>query len=277
MVAGFLKKSITRYVKDYSVRYRVRKLVTLSGYLLILFYIGLVFKDRLSGLSVFFGLAGAGVALALNEVILSLAGGVAIALGNFFATGDRVKIGGITGDVIDIGLLRTTMMECGEWIKADLPTGRLVRVANSKVFKEPIYNYSADFPFLWDEVVIPIKYGSDYMLAQDIMRRVLDEVVGNYSNYAKRVWKELVKKFFIEEAMIDPVITLSFNDNWIELTGRYITDYRKRRDTKDKIFTKLLLQVDENQEKISIASATFELVNPALEVHLKILTRARHF
>jgi small-conductance mechanosensitive channel len=163
------------------------------------------------------------------------------------------------------------LMEHRRPIKADLPTGRLVRVANSKVFKEPIYNYSADFPFLWDEVVIPIKYGSDYILARDIMRRVLDEVVGNYSNYAKRVWKEVVKKFFVEEAMIDPVITLSFNDNWIELTGRYITDYRKRRDTKDKIFTQLLLQMNKNQGKISIASATFELVNPALEVHLKNL------
>ncbi len=269
--AGVLRKSIPRYVRDSQASYRVRKLITLGSYLLVLIFLTIVFKDKLGGLTIFFGLAGAGVALALNEVIVSLAGGIAIAIGNFYATGDRVKIGGITGDVIDIGILRTTLMECGEWVKADLPTGRLVKVANSLVFKEPIFNYSADFPFLWDEIYLPVKYGSDHQLAREIFTRVLTQVVGSYTNFAKRAWKEVVKKFLIEETMIDPVITLVFNDNWIELTGRYITDYRKRRDTKNKIFSLLLQEIDKTQGKVGIASTTFELVNPALHVQLQDL------
>jgi small-conductance mechanosensitive channel len=271
LAASLFKKSATRYVKDNSARYRIRKFITIMGYLLALFAMALIFKDRLSGLSVFFGLAGAGVALALNEVVLSLGGGVAIAVGNFYATGDRVKIGGITGDVIDIGLLRTTLMECGEWIKADLPTGRLVTVANSLIFKEPIFNYSTDFPFLWDEITLPVKYGSDHQLARDLFARVLTQVVGSYTDFAKRAWKEVVKKFFIEEAMIEPVITLAFNDNWIELTGRYITDYRKRRDTKNKIFSLLLQEIDQTQGRVSIASTTLELVNPTLHIEVRDL------
>jgi small-conductance mechanosensitive channel len=271
LAAGLLRKSATRYVKDTSARYRVRKLITLMGYLVALFCVALIFKDRLRGLSVFLGLAGAGVALALNEVILSLAGGVAIAVGNFYTTGDRVKIGGITGDVIDIGLLRTTLMECGEWIKADLPTGRLVTVANRLVFKDPIFNYSTDFPFLWDEITLPVKYGSDHQLAREMFGRVLAQVVGSYTDFAKRAWKEVVKKFFIEEAMIEPVITIAFNDNWIELTGRYITNYRKRRDTKNKIFALLLQEIDQTQGRVSIASTTVELVNPALHVQVQDL------
>ena len=63
--------------------------------------------------------------------------------------GDRVLLGGIRGDVIDISLLRTTLMELGEWVKGDQYNGRIVRVANSFVFKEAVLNYSADFPFLW--------------------------------------------------------------------------------------------------------------------------------
>jgi small-conductance mechanosensitive channel len=119
-----------------------------------------------------------------------------------------------------------------------------------------------DFPFLWDEIVIPIKYGSDYHLARDIFSRTLTEVVGDYAAYAKRVWKEIVKKFFIEETMIDPVVTLSFTDNWVELTGRFITDYQRRRDTKDKIFSRLLMEIDKTGGRVGIATASFELVNP---------------
>ena len=269
LLVGALGRSIPGYVTDSQARYRVRKLITLAGYMVVLLFLAIVFKDKLGGLTVVLGLAGAGVAFALQEVIISLAGGIAIAAGNFYTAGDRVKIGGITGDVIDIGVLRTTLMECSDRVKADLPTGRLVRVANSLVFREPIFNYSVDFPFLWDEIVIPVKYGSDYHLARDIFSRTLTEVVGNYAEYAKGVWKEIVKKFFIEEAMIDPVVTLSFTDNWVEFTCRFITDYRRRRDTKDKIFSRLLEEIDKTKGAVGIATASFELVNPPpLEVHL---------
>jgi len=78
----------------------------------------------------------------------------------------RIQLEGIRGDVIDIGILRTTLMECGDWVKGDNYNGRIVRIANSFVFKEPVFNYSGDFPFLWDKIMIPIKYGSDYREAR---------------------------------------------------------------------------------------------------------------
>jgi hypothetical protein len=75
--------------------------------------------------------------------------------------------------------------------------------------------------------------------------------------------------FFIEEVMINPVVSLSFSDNWVEFTGRFITDYRRRRDTKDKIFSRLLEEIDKTEGRVGIATASFELVNPPpLEVHL---------
>ena len=263
LLVGTLRRSLPGgYVKDSQARYRVRKLINLSGYLLVLLFLAVVFKDKLGGLTVVLGLIGAGVALALQEVIVSLAGGVAIAAGNLYTAGDRVKIGAVMGDVIDIGVLRTTLMECGAWVKGDQPTGRLVRLANSLVFREPIFNYSDDFPFLWDEIVIPVKYGSDYKLARDLFTRTLMEVAGSYAEYAKRVWKEIVKKYFIEETLIDPVVTLTFTDNWVEISGRFITDYRTRRDTRDKIFTRLLEEIDQTKGRVGIATASFELVNP---------------
>jgi len=76
--------------------------------------------------------------------------------GSFYRIGNRVRLGGIIGDVIDIGVLRTTIMECGGWAKGDIYDGRIVRLASSFVFKEPVFNYSNDFPFLWHQIVVPV-------------------------------------------------------------------------------------------------------------------------
>jgi small-conductance mechanosensitive channel len=262
VIAVLLTRSLGRYAKDSQTRYRTRKVIALVSYLVILFFLAIVFKDRLGGLAIAFGVAGAGVAFALQEVIVSLAGWVAIVFGRFFVTGDRVQLGGIKGDVIDIGLLRTTLMECGEWIKADLYTGRIVRVANSFVFKEPVFNYSGDFPFLWDEITVPVTYVSDYRLAREILEKIIHEVIDEYSAYAKRAWKDVVKKYMINEAMIDPVVTLVCTDNWIEFTVRYITDYKLRRATKNRVFGRILEEFGATNGRVEIASATFQLVSP---------------
>ncbi|MBP2284691.1 small-conductance mechanosensitive channel [Flavobacterium sp. CG_23.5] len=103
------------------------------------------------------GVAGAGIAFALQEVIASFVGWLAILFGNFYNTGDRVQLGGIKGDVMDIGVFRTTIMAIGQWVDGNLYTGRIVLIANSFVFKEPVFNYSGDFPFLWDEIKLPIQ------------------------------------------------------------------------------------------------------------------------
>ena len=169
-VVKFAQRSLGRYVKDVDTRYRARKFVTFLGYLAALMIISIVFSDKLGGFTVAFGVAGAGIAFALQEVIASVAGWAAISVGNFYSPGDRVQVGGIRGDVIDVSILRTTLMEVGEWVAADLYTGRIVRVANSSVFKEPVFNYSGDFPFLWDEITLPVKYGSDWKLAREMLR-----------------------------------------------------------------------------------------------------------
>ena len=140
-------------------------MVTFLGYFTGSIAISMIFSASLGKMAVVFGVAGAGIAFALQEVIASLAGWVAISFGNIYNTGDRVQLGGIKGDVIDIGMLRTTMMEIGQWVNADLYNGRIVKIANSFVFKEPVFNYSGDFPFFWDEITVPIKYGCDYRLS----------------------------------------------------------------------------------------------------------------
>ena len=267
IVAGFHRS--LHHIKESQSRYRVRKLINLIGYLTAILLIAVIFKDRLGGLTIAFGVAGAGIAFALQEVIASVAGWVAISFGNFYDTGDRVQLGGIKGDVIDIGMLRTTLMEMGEWVKADQYTGRIVRIANSFVFKEPVFNYTADFPFLWDEIAVPIMYGSDYEQARLIMVQRAQEVVGEYIKSAREKWLAVAKRYVVEDTVVEPSTSLIFHDNWIEISVRYVVNAKKRRVTRDKIFTRILEEISKTHGQVKVASTTMQLVSPhAFDVRL---------
>jgi small-conductance mechanosensitive channel len=262
LLAALLTRWAGRFVKDSQARYRIRKVSALISYLVIILFLAVVFRERLGGLAIALGVAGVGIAFALQEVVTSIAGWAAINFANFYKTGDRIQLGGIKGDVIDIGILRTTLMELGEWVKSDLYTGRIVRIANSFVFKEPVFNYSGDFPFLWDEITVPVTYASDHRLAREILEKIIHTVIDEFSAYAKRAWKDIVKKYMVEEAMIDPVVTLVCTDNWIEFTVRYITDFKLRRSTKNRLFSLILEEFEKTGGRVKIASTTLQLVDP---------------
>jgi len=168
LILKAIQRSLFSKIKDNDNRYKAKKFGSFIGYILTIILITVVYSEKLGGLTVAFGVAGAGIAFALQEVIASFAGWLAIMFGGFYKTGDRVQLGGIKGDVMDIGVLRTTIMETGQWVDGDLYNGRIVLIANSFVFKEPVFNYSGDFPFLWDEIKIPIQYGSNYEKTKEI-------------------------------------------------------------------------------------------------------------
>lgn len=258
-IRRLIRRTLTSRVEDNTARYRTRKLVEFASYLVMALFIATVFSDRLGGFTVAFGVAGAGIAFALQEVIASVAGWVAITFGNFYKIGDRVMLGGIKGDVIDIGILRTTVFQIGDWVAGDLYNGRVVRLANSFVFKEPVYNYSADFPFLWDEITMPIRHGSDRARAQALFEEAAEEIVGEYARTVQDTWDQLTRNFVIENARVVPMVTMVADENWLTYTIRYVTDFKSRRGTKDKLFRAILDAIDQTDGAVGIASAAQEI------------------
>ncbi len=264
-----IQRNLLIKIKDTDNRYRAKKFSSFIGYIFTILLLTIVFSDRLGGLTVAFGVAGAGIAFALQEVIVSFAGWLAIMFGGFYKTGNRVQLGGIKGDVMDIGILRTTIMETGQWVDGDLYNGRIVFIANSFVFKEPVFNYSGDFPFLWDEIKIPIQFGSNYEMVKEILEKVGKDVAGELSERSKQEWNELQNKYRLEDAQTAPMVSLVVTDNWVEYTLRYIVNYKKRRITKTALYTQILQRVDETKGQIKFASATFQLVDsPDFKVNI---------
>lgn len=261
VLSSFLKKIITRKVNDSANKYRSRKAVNVLSYLMIIIVVLFVYSDRLGNIGIALGLAGAGIAFALQEVITSIAGWINIVTTNSIRIGQRVKIGDITGDIIDIGVLKTTIMEVGDWVDGDLYNGRITDLSNSFVFKEPLQNYSADYPFLWDEISIPIRTESDFNLARKIFLGVVDEVCGVYAEKSELVWTKMTDKYKVEDADVKPLVTLKFDENWITFTIRYVVDYKKRRSTKDHLFTRMLEEIKKYDNIIMIATTSMEVTN----------------
>ncbi|WP_418263807.1 mechanosensitive ion channel family protein [Flavobacterium faecale] len=270
LVVRLIQRNLLSKIQGNDNSYRAKKISNYAGYLLTIVLVTVVFSDRLGGLTVALGVAGAGIAFALQEVIASFAGWLAIMFGDFYKTGDRVQLGGIRGDVMDIGVLRTTIMETGQWVDGDLYNGRIVLIANSYVFKEPVFNYSGDFPFLWDEIKIPVQYGSDYDMARALLLEIGGKVAGDLTQQSREKWMGLQNKFRLEEAQTEPMVSLIANDNWVEFTLRYVVMYKRRRATKTELFTQILKSFEATNGAIKFASATFHLVEaPDFNVNIK--------
>lgn len=264
-----IRKGINQTVEDNTIRYRAKKFSRLASYALILLLAIITFTGKVQYFTITIGIISAGLAFALQEVILSAAGWVAIFSSNIYKPGDRIDINNVKGDVIDIGITKTTLMEIGEWVNSDNYSGRIVQVSNAFVFKGVVRNYSTDFPFVWDEINLPIRYGSDIPLANKLILDISQAVLTDYANFAKDHWKQMVRKYLIEDAHVEPTLTLKLTDNWVEFNLRYVVDYKKRRTTKDRLFKDIYAAVIQTEGKVQLASASFEVVGvPDIKIDL---------
>lgn len=268
---GWLARNgINRSISDNTMRYRARKVARLIVIVLIILLAIITFTSKAQYFTIAIGLMSAGVAFALQEVLLSIAGWVAIFTANLYKPGDRIEMGGVKGDVIDIGVTKTTLMEIGEWISGDNYSGRIVQVSNGNVFKGPVHNYSTDFPFVWDEITLPFTYDSDIRLAQQLLLDIANDYLAEYIQYAKEHWGRMTRKYLIEDISVEPTLTVKLTDNWIEVTMRYVVDYQKRRSTKHEMDLQILEAIQKSDGKVKFASATFELVGmPDLKVRIR--------
>jgi len=246
---------------------QVVRLLTLAAVILI------VVRVWLSGTQEFTAVMGwvaAGLAIALQRVITAFAGYVIILRGNVFTVGDRITIGGVRGDVIALGFMQTTVMEMGQsrseqndapsmWIHGRQYSGRIVRVTNDKVFDTPIYNYTRDFRYMWEELAIPVRYGDDYRKVEQILLDAARRHTGDIVAEARDALGKLRGKYFLGELPeVEPRVFVRLTDNWNELSLRFMVRPTNGRVLKDAMFRDILDGLD--KAKIGIASGTYAIV-----------------
>ena len=261
----FLRKQVT----DTVARYKSQKGIEILGYVILILLTFSYFSGNIKDLTLAIGLFTAGIAITLQELILSIAGSLYIFIVKVYKPGDRIEINGIKGDVIDVDSIYTTMMEIGQWVSSDNYSGRIVKLSNAFVFKGPIYNYSQDFPFIWDELNLPVTYGSDKEIAKSLIIKIASNILSEFTAKSKSQWKSVVNKYYIEDALVDPTLAISLTDNWIQFNLRYIVDYKRRRSTKHLLYDEIHKAIKKTKGKVSLASATLELIKiPEINVEL---------
>lgn len=260
LLIAWLRRFLKKKLPDTAMKYKAQKGIEILGYILVILITISYFTGAIKDFGLAIGLLTAGITITLQELILSVAGSFYIFFVRVYKPGDRIEINGIKGDVIDIDSIYTTMMEIGEWVSSDNYSGRIVKLSNAFVFKGPIYNYSQDFPFVWDEFNLPIRYGSDLELAKSIVIEVAQERLSQYVSDSLSDWKAVVEKYYIEDAQVDPTLAITMTDNWIQFNLRYIVDYKKRRYTKHLLNEEIGKRILQTEGKVVLASATFEIV-----------------
>jgi small-conductance mechanosensitive channel len=256
---------------------QVIKLLTLATFLVAF---TLLWSRDLAGLGATLGVIGAGVAVALQRVITSFAGYLIILRGKVFSVGDRVTFGGVRGDVIALGFMQTTVLEMGQspperkdepatWVGGRQYTGRVVRVTNDKIFDLPVYNFTREFPFVWDEIVLPVSHDRDGTRAEAIMLDAARKHTADVMKEAKPALEQLRKVYYVEgDIEIEPRVYMTINDNYTELALRFLSREPGVRVMKDALYRDILNGF--HSANIKIASTTTDIgLQTPVEVRLR--------
>lgn len=240
LVARIFQRTILRYIEEPHRRYRASKLVgRLAGTLSIVLVV-LIWSPDPSGLVTILSVIGAGLAIANREALLSLAGRLNIALRAPFVHGDRIEVNGVSGDVIDIRLIQTSLMEVGGWVHADQSTGRIVHIPNSWVLQFGVYNYTEGFSFIWNELSITVTFSSDWEAAREIMLSYAQESAAIVEHQVGKQIRRMSREYLIHYSILTPFVYVRITASGIQLVLRYLCEVRKRRGTEHALSVSML-------------------------------------
>lgn len=258
-VASLVGRALARRAEDPYGRYYARKVSRYVVALLVLIALAVVWQAFAGRLGVVLGLATAGIAFAMQEVIGALAGWFNIVAGRIFRVGDRIQMGGVRGDVIDVTPLRTKVLEIGSgsddgdsWVRGRQFTGRIVAISNKATFTQPVYNYSALFDFIWEELTIPVAHSSDWEQAEAILADEARRV--STSDGARQAIDKMTRSYPVPRTEVEPRVFARATDDYLELSARFVVPVRTARSVKDDLTRRVMERLATSG--IDVASTT---------------------
>jgi len=254
-------RGITRRVEDPTVWYPARKATSYAVVLIGAFGLAWIWVQALSDFATFLGLAAAGIAVALADVLKNVAGWIYIVVRRPYRVDDRIEVDGVAGDVIDIRVQRTTLLEIGNWVDADQSTGRIVHVPNGYVFTKQVFNFTEGFAYIWHEIPMLVTFESDPDVAEAILQAAMDEVGGHTPDEAEQRIRRAARSYKIRYNHFTPAVYLTVKPGGILLTGRLLVEARRRRSVDQQVWRQVLAALRDEPR--------VELTYPVSRVHLR--------
>jgi len=249
---------VNRRQDDERLQYKWRKNLTYVSVFLGFIIVGNIWFEGLQSLATFLGLLSAGLAIALRDPVTDFAGWIFILWRKPFDVGDRIQIGDVKGDVIDIRVFKFTVLEIGNWVHADQSTGRVVHVSNHNIFTDSLANYTSDFEFIWNELEVLVTFESDWQKAKKILQEIADKHLQDFVDRAQQQVRRAKKSYLIHYKYLTPIVYTDLKDSGVQLTVRHLSDPRRRRSISQKIWEDMLKKFDEHDD-IDLAYPTMRI------------------
>jgi len=246
---------IARRTEDAGRHYRWRKTVTYSLALVGVIIIGSTWLEGVRSLITYLGLVSAGIAIALRDPIMNWFGWIYVGWRRPFATGDRVALAGLKGDVIDIGVSTFSLLEVKDLAEGEQVSGRIIHVPNGKLFTEPLINYTQGFDLVWNEIPIIVTFESDWRKAKAILVEIAHQHADREASIGAQRLREATRRFFIREDSTEPAVYTRLASNGVQLNLRYPCGARKRRST-EQVIAETVLGRFATQQDIEFAYTT---------------------
>jgi len=256
----FLQYVVNRFNTNVKSSYQIRRIITYT-----IFFIGLILIVRIwfvgfGSLATYFGLLSAGVAIALRDPIVNMAGWLFILFTRPFEVGDRIQIGQTAGDVIDLRLFQFTLNELGHMTDSKQSTGRIIHIPNSKVFLESQANYTQGFEYVWHEIPVLITFESDWQKAKKMLTAIIEEYSIGINIEARKKLRKAEKTYMLVYRKLTPKVYTDVKDSGINLTMRYLVSPYQRRDSQEQLWEEILKQFELNND-IDLAYPTIRYYN----------------
>jgi len=253
--AELWRRAVYRYVTDPRRRYQFLLLRRFVFWFLLAVIIAFAFASSVGSIVTFAGLITAGVAVAMQGVIVAIVGYFFL-IGKFgIRVGDRVQIGGVTGEVIDVGLVRFHLMELGGGRGSDGPTGRVVAFSNSIVFQvgAALFKQIHGTNFVWHEITLTLAAQSDYADVKKRLLEAVDSVLANYREEIERQTQEIARTVISTPVgSLHPKVQLRFVATGIEAVIRYPVDLKNAADIDERGAREVLKSLEQDP-KVQLA------------------------
>jgi small-conductance mechanosensitive channel len=206
------------------------------------------------------GLVGLALSWALQTPIESFTGWLLNSFQGYYRVGDRVAVGEVFGDVYRIDFLTTTVWEIGSldrpgFVQAEQPTGRLITFPNNEVLAGSIVNLTRDFPYVWDELTLPVGNRSDLAYASEVLRKVAAERVEPQMRDPAATYETILRGAGLESHVArEAQVFVSLEDSWTNLTVRYLVPVRERRRWKSELAEAAMTEFNSSEHQDRIIS-----------------------
>jgi len=202
------------------------------------------------------GLATAGVTVVFQDFILAFFGWFILMGKNGITVGDWVEINSVGGEVVEIGLFRTALLETGNWTDKGHPTGRRVTFINNFAITGQYFNFSTVGQWMWDEITVNIPPGEDtYATIEEIHKRVIEETT-DASRLAENEWKRVTRKQGMSRFTAEPSVDLRPAASGIDIIVRYVTRASGRFAMRNKLYQAVIELLRKKPAELATGSAS---------------------